>query len=83
MTEYFKPFGEKYILGDADNNGVVTVSDVTRIQRIIAEIETDDDNTAVRGIISGNKLDADDALDIQKYIAKYKNNKNIGCELRY
>lgn len=83
MTEHFKPFGETYIVGDADESGDVTITDVTMVQRIIAGIDTEDGTVTMRCNIKGTVLDANDALQIQKYIAKYRNENNIGYQLRY
>lgn len=83
MTEHFKPFGESYLSGDADNSGDITISDVTKIQRIAAGLEEDTDQTAVRCDLDGKGLNVTDALKIQRYIAKYKNVNNLGCQLRY
>lgn len=68
---------ESYMRGDADSNGIVSILDVTRIQRWLALLED---------VIGESAADADedgavtifDATQIQRYLAGYKNVHRIG-----
>ena len=63
------PDQETYIIGDADGDGVVTIIDATRIQRVLADLVTDDDGMiALRGDANSNGLDIMDATQIQRYL---------------
>ncbi len=65
---------EPYLIGDANDDGCVTIGDVTRIQRIVAETEDDSDGTVTRRCdVDGNKLSVTDAAAIQRFIAKFEN----------
>lgn len=58
-----------YILGDADNDGEVTIIDATTIQRVLAFITEDPDGgIALRGDIDRNgELESIDAVYIMRY----------------
>ena len=66
-------FREKgsYILGDANGDGSVTVSDVTTVQRHTAELEfLTGDRFAAADVNKDGVVNVDDATLIQKYIAE-------------
>lgn len=68
-----------YILGDSDNDEVVTVSDVTLIQRVLASIDVDDEEgVRLRGDVDFDGLSVSDATNIQFYLARYENTLGIG-----
>lgn len=69
-----------YIKGDANGDGVVNISDVTEIQRLLAKAKTDPDGMiTLRANVTDGKLNIDDATAIQRYIAGYsKNPYHIG-----
>lgn len=72
----------EYIRGDANGDGVVTVKDVTAIQRRLADLEADPSGMiAKRGNVAGNRLDIADATLIQKYLAEYGNPYQIGASI--
>ena len=59
-----------YLRGDADGDGTITILDATRIQRLLADLITDEYGViAMRGDLSGNGLDILDATAIQRYLA--------------
>ena len=61
----------RFLLGDADNDGVVTISDVTLIQRVLAELEQDDDGMIELRVTNGEeKLNIFNATEIQRYLAR-------------
>ena len=58
------------ILGDADNDGIITVMDVTVIQKKLASIIGDENGRiAMCGDVTHDVLDISDATAIQKYLA--------------
>ena len=66
------------ILGDADNDGMVTIMDATAIQRDIAELSTESYNEAAADADQDNMVTIMDATGIQRYIAELPTNENIG-----
>ena len=71
-----KPSG--MILGDADNDGEVTILDATVIQRTIAELPTVSYNEAAADADQDNSVTIMDATSIQRHIAELPTNENIG-----
>ena len=67
----------EYILGDANSDGVVTISDVTAVQMVSADISVPEFNEKA-GDIDGNGLDINDAHNIQRYVAMYEDLLRIG-----
>lgn len=76
------PFGARQmsgILGDADNDGKVTIIDATRIQRTLAGLYQDEDHmTETLGDVNQNGLDILDATRIQRYLAGFTSEYPIG-----
>ncbi len=62
---------DTYLSGDADGDDVISVTDVTAIQRTLAKLSTraSADLIRVRGDVTGDILDILDATAIQRYIA--------------
>ena len=78
-STYAQP--EKFIYGDVDMDGVVTVKDATLIQKGVADITY---VTAVQRYLAdpaGDGLNVKDATAIQKYLADYEVNLPIGEEI--
>ena len=67
----------EYILGDANSDGVVTISDVTAVQMFLADISVPDFNIYAADI-DGEGLDVTDAHNIQRYIALFDDSLGIG-----
>lgn len=67
----------EYILGDANSDGFVTISDVTAVQMVLADISVPEFNEKA-GDIDGNGLDINDADNIQRYVAMYEDLLGIG-----
>ena len=68
-----------YKRGDTDGDGVVSIADVTAIQRLLAELDTDPDGSmSMRGDVSQNGLDILDATLIQRYLAQLGDPFGIG-----
>ena len=62
---------EKYLPGDADGDGKVTISDATTVQKHVAQIITLEGNLLKAADANGDgKVDISDATQIQKYIAQ-------------
>lgn len=84
MTSYFKPFKGEYLIGDADGNGEVDITDATWIQRIESRIHDDPDGMfSLRGDIELNGLDVVDATWIQKREAMIEIPYSIGVPRTY
>ncbi len=66
------------ILGDADNDGEVTILDATVIQRHIAELSTESYNEAASDADQDGMVTIMDATSIQRHIAELPTNENIG-----
>ncbi|MBR1481841.1 MAG: dockerin type I repeat-containing protein [Ruminococcus sp.] len=67
-----------YILGDADSDGDVTISDVSYIQKYIAELETPDFNEKAADVNGDGSITIDDATLIQQFIAEMPVDYPIG-----
>ena len=62
--------GASVLYGDADGDGVVTIMDVTCIQRHLVGIRKLDDAAVKRSMVSGeDELDITDATYVQRYLA--------------
>lgn len=71
-----------YIAGDSDGDGLVTVLDATKIQRVLASLESDEDEMVhLRGNVSGGGLSVIDATNIQRYLATIPVSVPIGVEV--
>ncbi len=71
-----------FILGDADGDEVVSVLDATKVQRVLAALDSDEDGMiALRGDVNGDSLTILDATAIQRWIADYEVNDPIGTEV--
>ncbi len=67
------------ILGDADNNGAVTIDDATLIQLYLAGYNTPSGfSIAASDANNDGKLSINDVSEIQIYLAGYSNRYNIG-----
>lgn len=65
--------------GDVDFDGEITIIDATTIQKFVADLITDSNNLIKNnGDVDGDGLSILDASLIQKYLAHYKNDYNIG-----
>ena len=73
---------QTYTVGDADGNGIIDVRDVTLIQRILAELVSDEAGTiSQRGDVDEDGLNIDDATQIQRYITGYRDSNRIGMQI--
>lgn len=75
---------ETYLLGDSDDDGIITVLDATLIQKVLAYlVEDTDGRVAIRGNVNGDILSVMDATDIQKYLADIEVSYPIGETFEY
>ena len=72
-----------FILGDADGDGSISILDATKIQRVLASIDPDDDGMiTLRGNVNNAKeLNILHATKIQRFIAGYEVAEPIGAEV--
>lgn len=84
MAEYFDIDSDYYMLGDADDDGEVTIFDGTVIQRYLAEmsVSCDVDTLKRNGNVDGDELDIFDVTCIQRYLADYTVQYPIGEMIR-
>ena len=69
LMNYYDLFGERFLFGDADADGKITILDATKIQRVLAALIDDPDGRiALRGNIMGDTLDILDATLIQRFL---------------
>ena len=70
---------DSVLLGDANGDGYVNISDVTDIQRAVAEMDTLDDLRKKAADINGDGVDTiDDATFLQTYLAEFETAYPIG-----
>lgn len=74
-----------YLLGDADSNSRITISDATTIQKIIAGILVFEGDIAKLCLDSdqNGEVNIKDATSIQKHLAELPANPNIGTYIPY
>lgn len=66
------PVMPDYIRGDVDGDGSVTISDVTEIQRYIAELRQLDDRAFLAADVNGDgDVTVTDATLVQRYLAEF------------
>jgi Ca2+-binding EF-hand superfamily protein len=72
--------GEKApIIGDADGDGAVTISDVTEIQKYLAQLAVFDEARKLIADADGDgNVTVSDATELQKHLASLPANENIG-----
>jgi hypothetical protein len=70
---------EGYILGDANGDGYVTISDATSIQMFIVELPVGDDFSEYAADVDGDgEIKFEDAVTIQKWVAEIELSYSIG-----
>lgn len=81
--QYFDVDGdEEFLRGDVDGDGVITVDDVTTLQRYLAEFPTAGAARILRcgDINNDGKINIRDVSALQRYLAEYGNPYHIGQE---
>ena len=70
---------DSVLLGDANGDGYVNISDVTDIQRAVAEMDTLDDlRKKAADVNSDGVVTIDDATILQMYLAEFATDYPIG-----
>ena len=70
---------DSVLLGDANGDGYVNISDVTDIQRAVAEMDTLDDLRKKAADVNGDGVvTIDDATFLQTYLAEFETAYPIG-----
>lgn len=73
------PPSGKVLIGDADDNGVISVADASTIQKYLADLVVFSDRQIIAGDCDGDgTVGIKDATLIQRYCAEYSNTGNIG-----
>lgn len=78
LAKYLGAYYTEYIIGDADNNGVINIDDVTAIQKQLAGIGDTDENFFIRASLTENVLSINDATVLQRVQAGYENLWKVG-----
>lgn len=70
----------KIVLGDVNNDGKISILDVTDIQKYIAGLTDFTDNQVkAANTFEDDRIDINDVTELQRYVAGYEDvNKNIG-----
>ena len=76
LSDYYEITENLVINGDADRDGKVTVSDVTAIQRRLADLANPSSDERAADV-DGNGLDITDTTKIQQYLAELENIYNV------
>lgn len=67
------------LIGDADGDGVITILDATKVQRVLVGLDQDKDGMIyLRAGMAGKTLDILDATTIQRYLVGYSSKYPIG-----
>lgn len=75
-------FSHYYYIGDADGNGRLSISDVTKIQRVIAELAPLSDELLRRADVDGDgNLTISDATEIQRFLVEFEVDYDIGSKI--
>ena len=75
---------QTYLKGDTDGDGIVTVIDATKIQRLLVDLETDKDGMmTLRGNVHGDELDILDATYIQRFLVDFDDGYAINTPVEY
>lgn len=82
MEQHYRPNAPAYRYGDADDDGVINVNDVTAIQRMLADYEDADDSVRTRTNFSGGRYSVNNATALQAHLAEMKAIPYLG-ETRY
>ena len=70
-NDVYKLYDERYILGEANGDGYVSIKDVTCIQRYLASLVDEEHIDLDAADINSNGVDVTDATQIQRYLAEY------------
>ena len=81
------PVEYTFILGDADGDGIVTIMDATRIQRVLADLVEDTNGLIALRAANGEALSIMHATRVQRWLVDYEVSAPIGtsvtCSIPY
>ena len=78
LSEYFAPDQDSYRVGDADNDGWVTIVDATTIQRYLAKMTTSSFHERAADADRDGSVAIIDATSIQRYLVNLPTSEEIG-----
>ncbi len=79
-TETEQNSSNSHMIGDADGDGMISIFDATRIQRVLAGYESENRSVAeTNACLSGGSLSILDATAIQRYLVGYDDHYDIGA----
>ena len=71
LSDYYGLYRYSYLRGDSDGNGEVNILDATLIQRVAANLQSDDDGMiTLRAALSGESLSITDATCLQRHFVQ-------------
>ncbi|WP_316631675.1 CotH kinase family protein [uncultured Ruminococcus sp.] len=71
LSDYYGLYRYSYLRGDSDGNGEVNILDATLIQRVAANLQSDDDGMiTLRAALSGDTLSITDATCLQRHFVQ-------------
>ena len=73
-----EPVEYTFILGDADGDGIVTIMDATRIQRVLADLVEDTNGLIALRASNGEALSIMHATRVQRWLVDYEVPVSIG-----
>ena len=77
-----EPIEVTFILGDADGDGQITILDATKIQRVLADLDIDEDGMiSLRGDVNEDGLNIMDATTVQRHIADFAIAVSVGTSV--
>lgn len=69
LSDHYGLYRYSYLRGDSDGNGKINILDATLIQRVIADVQSDDGGLiALRAALSGKALNITDVTYLQRYL---------------
>ncbi len=79
LSDYYGLYRYSYLRGDSDGNGKINILDATLIQRVIADIQSDDDGMiALRAALTEESLRITDVTCLQRYFVQIETPYPIG-----
>ena len=71
LSDYYGLYRYSYLRGDSDGNGEVNILDATLIQRVAANLQSDDDGMiTLRAALSGESISITDATCLQRHFVQ-------------
>lgn len=84
MDSYYTERKDGVLLGDADGDGEITISDATMIQKYIADYNMPDNFQITACDVNGDgSVNIYDVTEIQRFLADFGNPYHIGEPVRY